>query len=72
MNMGETVHHCKWAIGDHVRVYGDAIHGRVTGICIYSHGHQYQVSWCTNGSASSAWIEEWRMDKVDSNAGLGF
>lgn len=55
-----------FAIGDRVLIDGcrDLV-GRVTAYLWRSTGCQIEVSWIHNGTAQSAWIDDWRLTAAE-------
>lgn len=56
----------QFGLGQRVRVDGSGgITGIVTGVCIYPHAAQFQVSWWNNGEVHETWFQYWRLEAVE-------
>lgn len=60
-----TIYESKLAIGDRVGIDGCSdLRAVVTAVLWRNERPSYEVSW-VSGSSHTAWIEEWRLEKVD-------
>jgi hypothetical protein len=57
---------CEFNIKDRVIVDGDeGVKAVVTGVMFQYAGCSVQIGWFNNGSAMSAWVEDWRLTHAD-------